>query len=60
MPLGAHVVYEVEIAPGTSLRVGEPRESDSTMRQTGERVHVAPVSPDVCHVFPATGTQQGV
>jgi putative spermidine/putrescine transport system ATP-binding protein len=60
MPLGAHVVYEVEIAPGTSLRVGEPREGDSTMRRTGERVHVAPASPDVCHVFPATEPQQGV
>jgi putative spermidine/putrescine transport system ATP-binding protein len=59
MPLGAHVVYEVEIASGASLRVSEPREGDSTMRQTGEQVHVAPASPDVCHVFPATGTQQG-
>jgi putative spermidine/putrescine transport system ATP-binding protein len=55
MPLGAHVVYEIEIAQGISLRVSEPREGHNTMRQTGEQVHVAPASPDACHVFPATG-----
>jgi putative spermidine/putrescine transport system ATP-binding protein len=53
MPLGAHVVYEVEIAAGTSLKVSEAREGQTTMRQTGEPVHVAPASPDACHVFPA-------
>jgi putative spermidine/putrescine transport system ATP-binding protein len=60
MPLGAHVVYDIEIAPGVSLRVSEPREGHSTMRQTGEQVSVTPASPDACHVFPATGSNQGV
>jgi putative spermidine/putrescine transport system ATP-binding protein len=60
MPLGAHVVYEIEIAPGISLRVSEPREGYSALRQTGEQVNVAPASPDACHVFPATGSHQGV
>lgn len=53
MPLGAHVIYEVEISPGVSLKLSEPRESQVTMRQAGERVHVAPTSPDACNVFPA-------
>jgi putative spermidine/putrescine transport system ATP-binding protein len=60
MPLGAHVVYDIEIVSGVSLRVSEPREGHSTMRQTGEQVFVAPASPDACHVFPATGSHQGV
>jgi len=60
MPLGAHVVYEIEIAPDISLRVSEPREGHSALRQTGEQVNVAPASPDACHVFPATESHQGV
>ena len=53
MPLGSHVVYEIEITPGLSLKVSEPREGQITMRQTGETVTVAPTSPDACHTFPA-------
>jgi putative spermidine/putrescine transport system ATP-binding protein len=53
MPLGAHVVYEVETPGGVSLKVSEPREGQIAMRQTGEPVRVAPVSTDACHVFPA-------
>jgi putative spermidine/putrescine transport system ATP-binding protein len=60
MPLGAHVVYEVEIAGGTLLKVSESREGQATLRQTGEEVHVAPTSPDACHVFPAVGSPEGV
>ena len=54
MPLGAHVIYEVELGPGISLKLSEPREGQITMRQTGDRVHVAPTSPDACNVFPAS------
>ena len=53
MPLGSHVIYDVEIGPGVSLKVSEPRESQMTMRQAGERVHVAPTTPGACLVFPA-------
>jgi putative spermidine/putrescine transport system ATP-binding protein len=60
MPLGAHVVYDVEIAPGISLKVSEPREGQIAMRQTGEHVHVAPTSPEACHVFPLNESHQGV
>ena len=54
MPLGAHVVYEIEVSPGLSLKVSEPREGQITMRQTGETVTVAPTSPEACHTFPAS------
>jgi putative spermidine/putrescine transport system ATP-binding protein len=60
MPLGAHVVYDVELAPGVSLKVSEPREDAIAMRQTGEQVRVAPTTPEACHVFPASGSHQGV
>jgi putative spermidine/putrescine transport system ATP-binding protein len=60
MPLGAHVVYEVEITAGTLLKVSESREGRTTLRQSGEEVHVAPTSPDACHVFPAAGSPEGV
>jgi len=48
MPLGPHVVYDVEIAGGASLKVSEPRAGE--MRRPGERVHVA-ADPAACRVF---------
>jgi putative spermidine/putrescine transport system ATP-binding protein len=54
MPLGSHVVYDIDIGGGLSLKVSEPREGQTTMRQTGETVTVAPVSPEACHTFPAS------
>jgi len=54
MPLGAHVIYEVELTPGVSLKLSEPREGQITLRQTGDRVQVAPTSADACNVFPAS------
>jgi putative spermidine/putrescine transport system ATP-binding protein len=54
MPLGAHVIYEVELSPGVSLKLSERREGQVTMRHTGEQVHVAPTSPDACQLFPAS------
>jgi hypothetical protein len=54
MPLGAHVIYEVGLSPGVSLKLSERREGQVTMRHTGEQVHVAPTSPDACQLFPAS------
>jgi putative spermidine/putrescine transport system ATP-binding protein len=53
LPLGSHVVYDIEIAPGVSLKMSEPREGQG-MRQSGARVNVAPSSPAVCQVFPTS------
>lgn len=49
MPLGAQVIYEVEIAGGTSLKVSEPREA--AMREPGQGVHVMPASPASARAF---------
>jgi putative spermidine/putrescine transport system ATP-binding protein len=54
MPLGAHVMYEVELASGLSLKVSEPREGNSSPRGSGTQVNVAPVSAEACHVFPVS------
>jgi len=53
MPLGSHVVYDVEIAPDVSIKVSEPREGQ-VMRQSGEQVHVAPTSPAAARVYPVS------
>jgi putative spermidine/putrescine transport system ATP-binding protein len=53
LPLGSHVVYDIEVAPGVSLKMSEPREGQE-MRQSGERVQVAPTSPGACRIFPAS------
>src|SRR5262249_54372029 len=51
MPLGPHVVYEVETAGGASLKVSEPRAAAAALRRPGENVHVA-ASEAACRVFP--------
>jgi putative spermidine/putrescine transport system ATP-binding protein len=51
MPLGPHVVYEVETQSGTSLKVSEPRAPATPLRRPGESVHVA-ASAAACRVFP--------
>jgi putative spermidine/putrescine transport system ATP-binding protein len=52
MPLGAHVVYDVDVLPGLSVKVSAPREGGA-LRQSGEQVRVAPSSPAACRIFPA-------
>jgi putative spermidine/putrescine transport system ATP-binding protein len=52
MPLGPHVVYEVETAGGASLKVSEPRAAAAALRRPGESVHVVAASEAACRVFP--------
>jgi putative spermidine/putrescine transport system ATP-binding protein len=52
MPLGPHVVYEVETAGGASLKVSEPRAAAAALRRPGESVHVAAASEAACRLFP--------
>jgi putative spermidine/putrescine transport system ATP-binding protein len=52
MPLGPHVVYEVETSGGASLKVSEPRAAAAALRRPGESVHVAAASEAACRVFP--------
>ena len=51
MPLGPHVVYEVETQDGASLKVSEPRAPATPLRRAGESVHVAAASEAACRVF---------
>jgi putative spermidine/putrescine transport system ATP-binding protein len=54
MPLGSHVVYDVAIADGLSLKVSEPREAGVELREIGAAIYLKPASPEVCHVFPSS------
>jgi putative spermidine/putrescine transport system ATP-binding protein len=54
MPLGAHVVYDVAVADGLSLKVSEPREAGVGLREIGASIWLKPASPAACHVFPSS------
>jgi putative spermidine/putrescine transport system ATP-binding protein len=54
LPLGPHVVYEVEISPGVAVKVSEPRDAQNALRMSGDRVVIVPASAAACHVFPAS------
>jgi putative spermidine/putrescine transport system ATP-binding protein len=53
MPLGAHVVYDVALPDGASLKVSEPREAASELKSVGTPVYLKPISARSCHVFPS-------
>ena len=53
MPLGAQVVYDVEIAGGTSVKISRAREADGALLATGSAIHLAPISSAACRVFHA-------
>jgi putative spermidine/putrescine transport system ATP-binding protein len=52
MPLGAHVVYDVALPDGVSLKVSEPREAAGALKPVGMAVTLGPLSSASCHVFP--------
>jgi putative spermidine/putrescine transport system ATP-binding protein len=52
MPLGPHVVYDIALPGGPSLKVSEPREAASELRSVGTTVNLKPISPASCRVFP--------
>ncbi len=51
MPLGPNVVYDVEIAGGTSIKISQARESDAAPLPNGSIVRFAPLSAVACHIF---------
>src|SRR5262249_57083534 len=51
MPLGPHVVYEVETRGGASLKISEPRAPATPLRPPRESRHVAAPSQAACPVF---------
>jgi putative spermidine/putrescine transport system ATP-binding protein len=52
MPLGPHVVYDVALPDGPSLKVSEPREAAREPKSVGAAVYLKPISSASCHVFP--------
>jgi putative spermidine/putrescine transport system ATP-binding protein len=52
MPLGPHVVYDIALPDGRSLKVSEPRETAAELRSVGRTVNLKPISPAACRVFP--------
>jgi putative spermidine/putrescine transport system ATP-binding protein len=52
MPLGPQVIYDIEIAGGTAIKICQSRESADALLATGNPIHVAPSSAMACRVFP--------
>jgi putative spermidine/putrescine transport system ATP-binding protein len=52
MPLGPHVVFDIALSDGPSLKVSEPRETASELRSVGMTVNLKPVSAASCRLFP--------
>ena len=57
MPLGPHVIYDVEIAGGASIKITQSRQSELTRMTAGGAVYFTPSSPAACRVFPVQTVQ---
>jgi putative spermidine/putrescine transport system ATP-binding protein len=53
MPLGPQVIYDVEIADGTAIKISQSRDSAAMPFESGSTIHFAPISAASCHIFPA-------
>jgi putative spermidine/putrescine transport system ATP-binding protein len=53
MPLGPQVIYDVEIAGGTAIKISQPRDSAAPELESGSAIRFAPVSAASCQIFPA-------
>jgi putative spermidine/putrescine transport system ATP-binding protein len=51
LPLGPNVIYEAETQDGMSLKISQPRDARAGLLAPGDRVFVAPATPDACQVF---------
>jgi putative spermidine/putrescine transport system ATP-binding protein len=51
MPLGPQVIYDVETADGSAVKITQARDAAATPYASGSTVHFAPVSSAACHVF---------
>jgi putative spermidine/putrescine transport system ATP-binding protein len=58
MPLGPQVIYEVEMAGGTAIKISQSRDFAATLFENGSTIHFAPISAASCHVFPAQPPSQ--
>jgi len=53
MPLGPQVIYDVEIAGGTAIKISQSRDAAERQLESGSIIHFAPVSAASCRIFPA-------
>src|SRR3954469_4781981 len=51
MPLGPQVIYDVETADGSAVKITQARDAAAIPYATGSTVHFAPVSTAACRVF---------
>jgi hypothetical protein len=60
MPMGSQIIYDVEMADGSALKITQSRDSVLMPLETGGTIYFAPVSTNACHVFPApSGISKG-
>jgi len=53
MPLGPQVVYDVELAGGTAIKINQSRDSAVPLYESGHTIHFAPASAGACRIFSA-------
>jgi putative spermidine/putrescine transport system ATP-binding protein len=53
MPLGPQVIYDVETAGGTAIKISQSRDSAALPFASGSAIHFAPISSASCRIFPA-------
>ena len=53
LPLGAQIAYDIELLGGGSIKAVIARVGGQSTREPGDAIHIAPISPARCHVFPA-------
>ena len=53
LPLGPQVAYDIETADGSALKAIVTRAAETKLRAIDTPVHVAPLSPAACNLFPA-------
>jgi putative spermidine/putrescine transport system ATP-binding protein len=58
MPLGPQVIYDVEMAGGTAIKICQSRDFAATPFENGSTIHFAPISAASCHIFPAPAPSQ--
>jgi putative spermidine/putrescine transport system ATP-binding protein len=58
MPLGPQVIYDVEMACGTAIKISQSRDFAAVPFESGSTIHFAPISTASCHIFPAQAPSQ--
>ncbi len=53
LPLGPQVAYDIATADGSALKAIVTRAAETKLRAIDTPVHVAPLSPAACNLFPA-------